>query len=277
MPVRYVALTSGRNEERYIREAIEGVISQSIKPATYVVVDDSSTDKTYSIISEYDVEAIRLRNRRHPVRGVNLALALNAGLRRLNELVPDWEYLLKVDADSVLPPDYFQNLLAKFEENPRLGITSGTPYDEKVWRGRASDGAKIYRRGCLDAIESFRLVNAFDTHALLEAKRNNWVVQSYPEFKYTQLRTWRRGRLSRWILSGRSRYYLGFPSWHTFLISFEYATDRPPIIGSVSMFLSHLLTSMGSPVRPFSDEYYDFVSRYAVHETLERIHERRLR
>lgn len=275
--MRYVALTSGRNEERFIRRTIEGVLDQRPAPEACVVVDDGSVDRTTEILSEYPyVTVVRLDSPRHPTRGVNLALALNAGVRKVTDIVPDWDYLLKVDADSVLPPDYFSNLLCRFEENPSLGVASGTPYDEKVWRGRASDGAKVYRRACWDSIRHFVPCNAFDTLALLQVKRYGWVVESFPEIKYTQLRTWRRGSIDRWILSGRSRYYIGFPTWHTFLVALVYLTDKPWVLGSTSMFLAHFVTALGGLEKPFPSEYYEFARKYAMWETLERLHERRL-
>jgi len=219
---------------------------------------------------------VRLENPRHETRGVNLAWALNSGMKRATKLVPDWEFILKIDADSVLPRDYFQRIIAEFEKNPRLGVSSGTPYDEMVWRGRASDGAKIYRRECWDDIDHFTPGNAFDTLALIQAQQHGWVVESFPEVKYTQLRTWRRGNLSRWVLSGRSRYFLGFPTWHTFLIAIVYAADRPWILGGLTMFLSHALTALGGLRKPHSKEYYEFASKYAMWELLERLHEKRL-
>ena len=275
--LKYVALTSVRNEERFIKTTVNGVLSQTPSPDVYVVVDDGSTDNTSTILSGLSgVTVVRVDNPRHPTRGVNLAWALNAGVQKLTELVPDWNFMLKVDGDSVLPRDYFRKLLKHLHENTNLGVTSGTPYDEKVWRGRASDGAKIYRRECFNDIKHFVPCNAFDTLAMLQAKRYGWVVESFPEIKYTQLRTWRRVNLRRWILSGRSRYFLGFPCWHTFLIGLVYLRDKPWIIGSLSMFMAHALTRIGGIRKPFPKEFYDFVGKYAVWETLERYHERRL-
>jgi hypothetical protein len=190
--------------------------------------------------------------------------------------VPDWDYLLKIDADSVLPKNYLCKLIVKFEENPELGISSGTPTNEKVWKGRASDGAKIFRRECWDEIEHFTPGNAFDTFVLIQAKQHGWIVESFPDIKYTQLRTWRRGNISRWILSGRSRYFLGFPVWHTFLIALVYSTDRPWIIGGLTMFLSHALTALGRLKKPHSKEYYEFAQKYAIWEFEERLHEKSL-
>jgi glycosyltransferase involved in cell wall biosynthesis len=275
--LKYVALTSGRNEERFIRQTVEAVLSLDPPPVAYLVVDDNSTDKTAEILSEYkEIYLLRLQNPRHETRGVNLAWALNSGVKKVTELVPDWDYLLKIDADSVLPTDYFQRLQGKFIENPRLGVTSGTPYDEMVWRGRASDGAKIYRRECWESIGHFTPGNAFDTLALIQAKQHGWIVESFPNIKYRQLRTWRRGRLDRWVLSGRSRYFLGFPVWHTFLIALVYATDSPWILGGLTMFLAHALTALGRLKKPHSRAYYDFAKKYAMWELLERLEERRL-
>ena len=275
--MKYVALTSGRNEEKFIRHTVEAVLALDPPPVAYVVVDDASTDTTPDMLAEYEgVEVLRLENPRHETRGVNLAWALNSGMKRATKLVPDWEFILKIDADSVLPRDYFQRIKAEFEKNPRLGVSSGTPYDEMVWRGRASDGAKIYRRECWDDIDHFTPGNAFDTLALIQAKQHGWVVESFPEIKYTQLRTWRRGNLSRWVLSGRSRYFIGFPTWHTFLIAIVYAADRPWILGGLTMFLSHALTALGGLSKPHSKEYYEFAGKYAMWELLERLHEKRL-
>lgn len=275
--MRYVALTSVRNEDKLIVGAVRAVLSQRPPPSAYIVVDDGSTDETSAMLEQFeDVHVIRLENPRHATRGVNLAWALNTGVRKASELVPDWEYLLKVDADSVIPKEYFRRLVDMFDVNPRLGLASGTPQDEKVWRGRASDGAKVYRRGCWDDIGHFVPCNAFDTVALLQAKRFGWVVESFPNIRYVQLRTWRRGSLRRWVLSGRSRYYMGFPVWHTFLVFIVYVGHRPLIFGGLSMFLAHLLTALGGLKKPFPEQFYEFVKKYAVWETLERIRERRL-
>lgn len=275
--MKYVALTSGRNEENYIRRVVEAALAMDPPPEAYVVVDDASTDKTAEILQEYpQVTILRLKNPRHETRGVNLAWALNSGMKKVTELVPDWDFLIKIDADSTVPVDYFQSIVSEFHKNPRLGISSGTPYDEMVWRGRASDGAKVFRRECWEDIGHFTPGNAFDTLALIQAKQHGWIVESFPEVKYTQLRTWRRVKLGRWILSGRSRYFLGFPPWHTFLIMIVYATDRPWIVGSLTMFLAHALTALGGLNKPHSKEYYEFARKYAMWELLERLEERRL-
>lgn len=276
--MKYVAITCGRNEEKWIQQTITGVLSQSLPPEAFIIVDDGSTDQTEEILDNNPrVTKVKLDNPRHPTRGVNLAWARQTALKKATELVPDWDYLLNVDADSTIPPDYVKDLAKKFQKNPRLGIASGMPKGIKIWRGRASDGAKLIRRETMNDIRQFTPMHAFDTLALLQAKQHGWQVESFGDITYSEMRTAKRNKISRWILSGRARYYLGFPWWHTFLIAIVYAPHKPIIIGSFSMFLAHLLTSIGSPHRPFSKEYYHFANKYAMWETLERYHERRLK
>ena len=49
-----------RNEEASIRDLIEGLLNQTLKPAEIVITDGGSTDRTAEIISEY-VESVGIR------------------------------------------------------------------------------------------------------------------------------------------------------------------------------------------------------------------------
>lgn len=280
--MKYVALISCHNEEKNIEATARAILMQTIPPARFVIIDDYSTDKTAEVVSRIPgVVLVKKRYPRYPVRGVNLSLALNAGVDEATRLLPDWDYLLKVDADSILPNNYVEDLLKKFKEirpgERSLGIASGNPQDERIWKGRASDGAKMFRRGCLEAIGGFPLCNAFDTLMILRAKYHGWGVESFEDIHYFQTRTMRRVKLSRWVLSGRSRYYLGFPVWHTFLIAIVYMKQKPYFLGGFSMFLAHLLTRIGCLKRPWSTDFYRFTSSYAMEELMDRIKSRQLK
>ena len=48
--LKYVLITSARNEEAYIEKTIKSVISQTILPKKWVMVSDGSTDRTEEII-----------------------------------------------------------------------------------------------------------------------------------------------------------------------------------------------------------------------------------
>jgi glycosyltransferase involved in cell wall biosynthesis len=267
--IKYAILISCRNEEKNIGATLQAINLQTVPPVKVLVVNDGSTDRTGIISRSLGASTLRFNNRRHPVRGVNLAEALNAGLNKL--WGKEWDLLLKVDADSVLSETYAEDLIDKFGEDETLGISSGNPQDEHIWKGRASDGAKMFRRKCLSEVDWFPKCNAFDTLMILRAKFLGWTVRSFEEIRYTQVRTMRRENVGRWILSGRTRYRLGFPVWHTFLIFLIYVKQKPMVIGSFSMFMAHALSRLGGIPRPWSQTFNSYVGRFAMTELLERI------
>ncbi len=61
--MKYVALTSGRNEEKYVRGLVESALALDPAPEVYVIVDDASTDKTAALLGEYEkVHVVKLKN-----------------------------------------------------------------------------------------------------------------------------------------------------------------------------------------------------------------------
>jgi glycosyltransferase involved in cell wall biosynthesis len=49
----YVLLTAAYNEEAYIEETIRSVVAQVLRPSTWVIVSDGSTDRTEEIIQRF--------------------------------------------------------------------------------------------------------------------------------------------------------------------------------------------------------------------------------
>ena len=263
----YIAVTSVRNEEKFIEDCIESILGQSLAPEVYVVVDDGSTDETPRIVRRFPVEYLRIDVPRHPRRGVNLAYALNLGVGRASRLCPDWRYLLKVDGDSLIPPNYAEYLIERMEEAPRLGVCGGQPYGWKIRPKRVTDGARLYRRACWEEIGGLDLINAFDFHAVLKARQLGWETRSFP-VRYLERRWSGKIGVGRWIDAGFARKSLGFPLWHTALAAMRnIKMGRPPIIGPLAMVLSHPLGIW--PRAPRLNP--DWVRRFATEELREYI------
>jgi glycosyltransferase involved in cell wall biosynthesis len=49
----YALISPCRNEAAYMRQTLDSVIGQTVRPAKWVIVDDGSTDETPQILLEY--------------------------------------------------------------------------------------------------------------------------------------------------------------------------------------------------------------------------------
>jgi glycosyltransferase involved in cell wall biosynthesis len=53
---RYVLISPCRNESEHMRQTLDTVVAQTVRPARWVIVDDGSTDDTPAILAEYAAE-----------------------------------------------------------------------------------------------------------------------------------------------------------------------------------------------------------------------------
>jgi glycosyltransferase involved in cell wall biosynthesis len=93
------------NYERWLGAAIESALAQTVK-CEIVVVDDCSTDGSRNVASQYPVKLIRNQ--------VNLGVAetRNAGIQAARG-----EFIVCLDADDLLRPDFVEKHLSAFRSN----------------------------------------------------------------------------------------------------------------------------------------------------------------
>jgi glycosyltransferase involved in cell wall biosynthesis len=103
------------NGERYIGEAIESALGQTLPPAEVIVVDDGSTDGTGTVAQGFG-DAIRYEHRSRAgfAAGRNRGVELSTGA-----------YLAFLDADDRFTPDKLERQLAALEQDPALDAVFG--------------------------------------------------------------------------------------------------------------------------------------------------------
>lgn len=135
------------NQGRYLRDAVDSVLSQSHGHVEVVVVNDGSTDDTADVAASYG-ERIRVVSQ--PNAG--LAAARNAGIR-----VAQGAYVMVLDADDTLDADCVEHRLQPFLDNEKVGIVAGgfrlvdadlVPYPDEAqrWRTPRGDSPALYIR-----------------------------------------------------------------------------------------------------------------------------------
>ena len=103
------------NGERIIKNCLEGIYSQSIKPHEVIVVDDCSTDKSLEIACQFPCKILKLEKNSGPAVARNLGAKESSG-----------EILFFVDVDAVLKKDALERTLQNYKENSDVACVCGT-------------------------------------------------------------------------------------------------------------------------------------------------------
>lgn len=102
-----------RDGERYIEQAIDSVIAQTLKDWRLFVVDDCSTDRTADILHAYARKEERIFQL--PGNGTGIADAANVGVAATSA-----EYIARFDADDICFPHRLETQVATMQANDSL-------------------------------------------------------------------------------------------------------------------------------------------------------------
>ena len=108
------------NGERYVREAMESILSQTFTDFEFIIVDDGSTDGTPNILKSYDdPRIIRL----HHETNEGIVYSLNQAL----EIVRG-EFIARQDADDISMPERLEQQVSVLCERPEVAIVGSAYY-----------------------------------------------------------------------------------------------------------------------------------------------------
>ena len=198
---RYVVISPCRDEANYMRQTLDSVVAQSIRPARWIIVDDGSTDETPQILAEYRarhnwIEVVTRSDRGRRSVGPGVIDAFYAGYETINP--DDYDYLCKLDLDLRLPPRYFELLMQRMTEDPRIATCSGKAYIEEngslVPERHGDDMSlgmtKFYRVPCFKAIGGFVREVMWDGIDCHRCRMHGWIACSWdePDLRFVHLR-----------------------------------------------------------------------------------------
>lgn len=113
MSVNVTVLMSVYNGTRYLHEAVDSILSQTFRDFEFLIIDDGSTDDTWTILQAYARQDSRVRILRQANAG--LAQSLNNGLA-----LAAGEIIVRMDADDVAMPERIARLLDYLAANPAI-------------------------------------------------------------------------------------------------------------------------------------------------------------
>jgi len=221
--MEYYIVIPAHNEEATLAITLQSILNQTLPAKKVVVVDDNSADSTKAVIRSFSdahptiIGTSNISGKEH-IPGAKVVRAFNKGLELLDE---QYDFLVKLDADLVLPKDYFMKIADLFSSNAKCGIAGGFAYertDQDTWminhpmnKDHVRGGFKAYRKACFEAIDGLRATIGWDTVDELLALYHGYEVHTAEGLKVLHLRpTGRSYRPGSMILQGEAFYRMRY-------------------------------------------------------------------
>lgn len=165
---RLLLISPVRDEAGHVDAVVAGVESQTRPPDLWIVVDDGSRDGTRQRFLAHAERLPYLRVVATPdgserdggdrLMAAGPERAWNFGLRQAG--AEGFTHLGKLDGDIVMPPQYLEEMLARFATDAQLGMAGGAIVEPEGegWRllrtppDQVTAPARIYSQVCLEAI-----------------------------------------------------------------------------------------------------------------------------
>ncbi len=112
-------LMTARNAESYIGQSIESILNQSFADFEFLIIDDTSTDKTWEIIKFYQAKDSRIKASRNEIRH-----GISKNRNRLVSMASG-RYIVWQDADDISLPERIKKQVAFMDSNNEVGICGG--------------------------------------------------------------------------------------------------------------------------------------------------------
>jgi len=279
----YVLITTAYNEGQSIAATIEAVLSQSAVPRKWVIVSDGSTDGTDSIIRQYAaqnhfIEYIRRERNETSANFMSKVHALHKGYSALSGT--SFKFIGILDADITFDSNYYDQIIGKFDENPRLGIAGGFIYERvrDTFRSRPSNSVasvagaiQLFRRECYETIGGHVPISYGGEDWLCEilARKQGWTVMAFPSIVayHHKPNDAKRGVIKDSMRQGMMDYTVGSHPLFEFMKCIRRVRESPLLLRASLRFLGYTWSALKGDSKAVPNEVVD----YLRHEQMERV------
>jgi len=253
---------------------LNSVIKQTFLPKKIVIVDDNSTDKTSEIAkriaSKYGfIKRITINSVPTHQPGAKVINAFNFGLKILDE---NYDFIVKLDADLILPENYFEQIRSIFTENPKVGIAGGRAFVKKnedwILENLTDDdhirGAfKSYRKQCFIEIGKLKSQIGWDTLDEFLARYYGWEIFVDLSLEVKHLKpTGTIYNKSSQQKQGEAFYILGYGFLLTFLASLKLAFKKRKPFLFIDYTIGFFHAMFTKKTRLVTKEQAKFIRKY---------------
>jgi glycosyltransferase involved in cell wall biosynthesis len=275
---RYVLISPCRNEAAFMRQTLDSVAAQTLRPGKWIIVDDGSTDATAQILAEYAakydwISIVTRPDRGHRAVGPGVVDAFYSGYETFDK--SSYDFVCKLDLDLLLPPRYFEILIRRMNADPRIATCSGKSYimeggrlrDERHGDDTSLGMTKLYRIDRFEAIGGFVRQVMWDGIDCHKCRMHGWIACSWnePDLRFVHLRP--MGSSQQSIYVGRMRhgygqYFMGTGFVYIALSALARINQRPYVFGSLAIIWGWLKSALLRKPRYADLEVRRYVRQY---------------
>lgn len=232
----YNIIIPAHNEETFLGDTLSSVLRQTLPPKKVVVVNDHSTDGTEMVIDVFVaktsfIHKVNTDSSTMHMPGSKVINAFNKGLETLDST---YDFIVKLDADIIVPDNYFEKIAYIMKGNPKVGIAGGFAHEQDTegnWKlnhpmnkDHVRGAFKAYSKGCFNAIGGLRPAMGWDTVDELLARYHEYDIYTDTELKVKHLRPTGEGyHPEARFLQGKAMYRMRYGYWITFIASLKMA------------------------------------------------------
>lgn len=187
--MNFYIVIPAHNEADYISLTLESIVTQTVLPKKVVVVNDNSTDNTSDKINSYTknysfIKQVTSSSNNKHLPGSKVINAFYKGYELLDD---NYDFIVKLDADIILPNNYFETLINHFNSDKNIGMVGGFAYIEKnaQWvlenltnKDHIRGAFKAYRKQCFLDIGKLKISMGWDTVDELLAQYHGWNIKT---------------------------------------------------------------------------------------------------
>lgn len=276
---RVLIVSPLRNEAAHIELTARSLAAQTRPPDCWIAIDDGSDDGTLELLRSLRGEIPFLRVTSTPAghtAGGRDRHALAASARAFNWALRDvdaasFTHLGKLDGDIELPPDYFERLLERFEDEPKLGIAGGTLVEpgRRGWHKphiptyHVRGAVKLYSQECFQAIGGVHEQLGWDTIDETYARMRGYVTGSFGDILVRHHRPvgTADGRLRGRARHGQAAYALRYGWPWVLLRSAKVALSRPFGLSGAAFVYGYARAAWQGAPRVEDEDFRRFVGR----------------
>ena len=121
--MKTLIITPAYNEEKFLQLTIDSVLNQNLLPVEWVIVDDHSKDRTSNIAKEAAkkhkwISYLKKEKKDNTGPGKAVMEAFYFGYD--NKKVNNFDLIMKLDADIILPKNYISEISKRMKNNSKI-------------------------------------------------------------------------------------------------------------------------------------------------------------